>query len=65
MISFDFNNDEVGPPFSIPEAKIHDYFSDTFHIEKKNEIEVTGEDVQIHDGKVTEFKIQTYFLTKR
>lgn len=65
LIAFDFNNDEVGPPFSVPEAKIREYFEDTFNVQKRKEVEVTGDDVQIHGGAVTSFKIQTYFLTKR
>lgn len=65
LISFDFGNDEVGPPFSIPESKIHEYFEDTFTIEKKKEVEITGEDIPVHKEHVEYVKIQAYFLTKK
>ena len=58
-----FDNDEVGPPFSIPQIRVKECFSDIYEIEKLETIRLTGDKIGVHKDKVTEQGISIYHMS--
>tara|TARA_Y100000768_G_scaffold381206_1_gene359507 strand:+ start:13758 stop:14399 length:642 start_codon:yes stop_codon:yes gene_type:complete len=63
MISFSFDNEELGPPFSVDSEKIKRYFSDLFEIERVKEVRT--ENPPIHGGVLPYIKDSLYFLNPK
>lgn len=60
MISFSFDNEELGPPFSVDSDQIKTYFSDIFEIQLVKEI--STQNPPMHGGALSYMKDSLYFL---
>ncbi len=64
LITIEFDNLEVGPPFSIDAEMVNDYLGDTFKIETALQKEVPLEKAGVHKGKITCFQSNLFYLSR-
>jgi len=60
--TFDFGNTEVGPPFSVTEKMIHDYYSHSYDIRL---IQTEQLHAGVHEDKVNSYKALTFVLSPK
>ena len=58
----EFDNAEVGPPFSIRSEMINDYYGESYHIVEKQILTPKFENVKVHKGKISKMSLRTSFL---
>lgn len=60
LLTIDFNNDEIGPPFSVPKNKVENYFKTKFKIELK---ETCPQEASVHTDKIQKLNENLFWLT--
>ena len=63
LISFEFDNSELGPPFSVSESWLKEHFQKLFEIQQK--ASQTTDNPEIHGGKLSYFKDSLYLMTPK
>lgn len=53
LLTIEFDDHEIGPPFSINEKMVINYFSDRYNVAFKDYEKFTTQDIQVHTGKVS------------
>lgn len=62
---YEFDNEEIGPPYSIGDRLIEDYFGSHYKIEKKLSFEPGIEKIDRHKGLISYFKIKLNYLSPK
>ena len=65
LITLEFDNPKIGPPFSTSQACVENYFADHFEVEKITELSIKSEEIRVHDGNVTKMKENVFFIKQK
>ncbi len=63
LITINFDNVQLGPPFSVDEKMVKNYYFPTFNVEHVMSKKLEGDDIDVHSSSVSFVQNNLFFLT--